>query len=193
MALIEIQFGLFKGKKLKYPDRIALRPSLARVRDVLFNWLGNLSHKKCLDLFAGTGILGIQSLCLGAEYVDFVEADRPLADALKIHLETMRFSTCAHVTYGLAAHFLKNIKNHPKIYDIIFLDPPFDNLTLLDDLWAILPMLCNDSTIIYLEHPKNIPFKAPCDFRYEFIYLKNKQIGEVSIYLIQYRRKANTG
>ena len=85
--------GQWRGRKLQFPDRPGLRPTADRVRETLFNWLGpHLQAAKCLDLFAGSGALGIEALSRGAAHCDFVDADREAVTAVGHHhpLEKLR-------------------------------------------------------------------------------------------------------
>jgi 16S rRNA (guanine966-N2)-methyltransferase len=177
---LKIQFGQRKGKLLQYPALPGLRPTLARSRDVLFNWVQKLSEFTCLDAFAGTGILGIQALCLGAKHVDFIETQAPLIQCIEEHLKTMNFQSQSSLYAIPAKHTVKKLT---KRYDMIFFDPPFDNVTLAQDLWDDLVNkdLIYKDCLIYLEIPKNTVL--------EFCHttqLKHKQIGDVWIYLLQY-------
>ncbi len=177
---LQIQFGQRKGKLLQYPAVPGLRPTLARSRDVLFNWIQKLSEFRCLDAFAGTGILGIQALCLGAKHVDFIEMQAPLITCLEQHLKAMNLQSRSSLYTASAKQAIKNLT---KRYDMIFLDPPFDNITLAQDLWDDLVNkdLVSKDCLIYLEIPKNSIFHF-C----HTTLLKHKQIGDVWIYLLQY-------
>ena len=81
---VRIIGGQWKGRKLRFPARPELRPTLGRVRETLFNWLAPVvSDSSCLDLFAGSGALGFEALSRGAAEVTFVERDRKAASALQ--------------------------------------------------------------------------------------------------------------
>ncbi|HYL70422.1 MAG TPA: 16S rRNA (guanine(966)-N(2))-methyltransferase RsmD, partial [Candidatus Dormibacteraeota bacterium] len=72
--------GSWRGRKLRFPDSPAIRPTPDRVRETLFNWLGGAVHgARCLDLFAGSGALGLEALSRGAAHVTFVERDATAA------------------------------------------------------------------------------------------------------------------
>jgi 16S rRNA (guanine966-N2)-methyltransferase len=125
---LRIVSGTLRGSRIDVPDAAGLRPTPDRVRETLFNWLTPvIDGARCLDLFAGTGALGIEALSRGAAMVDFVEVDAQLADLLRANLSRLRQS--ARVTRGDALRFLENADAG---YDIVFLDPPF-----VADLWAL--------------------------------------------------------
>jgi len=124
---VRIIGGTLRGSKLEVPDAPGLRPTPDRVRETLFNWLMPvISGARCLDLFAGTGALGIEALSRGAATVDFVETDARLADLLRANLA--RLKQAARVTRSDAQRFLAETN---EAYDIAFVDPPFGA-----DLWT---------------------------------------------------------
>src|SRR5437867_10582083 len=92
-GLVRIIAGKWRGRRLKVPDVKDLRPTPDRVRETLFNWLApTIDGASCLDLFAGTGALGIEALSRGASEVDFIECDPRLARALRDNLARLRQS-----------------------------------------------------------------------------------------------------
>jgi 16S rRNA (guanine966-N2)-methyltransferase len=115
--------GNLRGSKLAVPDVPGLRPTSDRVRETLFNWLMPvIEGARCLDLFAGTGALGIEALSRGAAWTDFVESDSRLAQAMRENLQRLK-QTQATVRSGDAATLLR--MPPPSPYDIVFVDPPF--------------------------------------------------------------------
>src|ERR1700761_9030792 len=123
---VRIIGGSLRGSKLDVPDFAGLRPTPDRVRETLFNWLMPvIEGARCLDLFAGTGALGIEALSRGAAHVDFVESDAQLARMLRDNLA--RLKQTASVLQSAASRFLESAGGE---YDVVFLDPPFG-----DDLW----------------------------------------------------------
>ncbi len=177
-----IQFGQKKGKKLSYPINKNLRPTLARARDVLFNWLKcDLKEWRCLDLFAGTGILGIQALSLGAAHVDFVESDIHRGRILQMHLDEMGYDRkskiwCQQVQSCLQKHL------DQECYDLIFLDPPFDQPELVETVFNHLGRFCSEKSLIYFESPAQKIWNLPA----QFSVWKEKKIGDVVIRLFTF-------
>jgi 16S rRNA (guanine966-N2)-methyltransferase len=115
--------GNLRGSKLAVPDVPGLRPTSDRVRETLFNWLMPvIEGARCLDLFAGTGALGIEALSRGAAWTDFVESDSRLAQAMRENLQRLK-QTQATVRSGDAGTLLR--MPPPSPYDIVFVDPPF--------------------------------------------------------------------
>jgi len=124
---LRIVGGTLRGSRIDVPDAPDLRPTPDRVRETLFNWLMPvIEGAHCLDLFAGTGALGIEALSRGAAAVNFVEANAQLADLLRANLARLHQS--APVTRSDALQF---VASGDARYDIVFLDPPF-----AADLWS---------------------------------------------------------
>ena len=88
---LRIVGGEWRSRVLTFPDALGLRPTPDRVRETLFNWLGqDLTGRRCLDLFAGSGALGFEALSRGATHVDMVERARPVHDCLQRSAMTLR-------------------------------------------------------------------------------------------------------
>jgi len=118
---LRIVGGTLRGSRLDVADTPGLRPTPDRVRETLFNWLMPLIEgARCLDLFAGTGALGIEALSRSAAQVDFVETDMRLASLLRENLMRLKQMACVHRRDAL--QFLAATDAR---YDIVFLDPPF--------------------------------------------------------------------
>ena len=148
---VRIIGGLFKRTKLPVADRPGLRPTPDRVRETLFNWLGqDLTGWRCLDAFAGTGALGFESASRGAKEVRLVENDAALVDQLKrissqLKMDTVQIDRADGVSaLGRAA---------PNSLDAIFLDPPFDS-DVFDAAVLAAGQAVTDSGFVYLEAPK---------------------------------------
>ncbi len=115
--------GEYRRRLIDFPDAEGLRPTPDRVRETLFNWLGQeLYGRRCLDLFAGSGALGFEAASRGAEQVVMVEKNRKVYQALQ---EAVKKLGCANVAlhWGDGLEFARQERGR---YDVIFLDPPFD-------------------------------------------------------------------
>ena len=175
--------GQWRGRKLPFPDRPGLRPTGDRIRETLFNWLGpHLQTAKCLDLFAGSGALGIEALSRGAAHCDFVDADREAITAVGHHLNTLDASEHSTVSGDMAEHYLRQTKG---TWDIVFVDPPFDarlgesTLTLLADSERLA-----EASRVYFETSRSQPEAVP-----ERLYdvLREKTAGDVCYRLLSPR------
>ncbi|MEO8801777.1 MAG: 16S rRNA (guanine(966)-N(2))-methyltransferase RsmD [Rudaea sp.] len=154
--------GSLRGSRLDVADAPGLRPTPDRVRETLFNWLMPvIDGATCLDLFAGSGALGIEALSRGAARVDFVESDRGLAAALRENLQ--RLKQTADVACADAISFLLSSQCQ---YDIVFVDPPFAR-----QMWEPVAQALENSgrlaahAWIYLESPAATTLELPSSWQ----------------------------
>ena len=122
--VLRIIGGQWRGRRLRFPAEPEIRPTPDRVRETLFNWLGErVRGSRCLDLFAGSGALGLEALSRGAAHVQFVER-HPAAARELAELLAAWGAREAPVARGDALRFLAGA---PRVFDIVFLDPPFES------------------------------------------------------------------
>ena len=148
---VRIIGGRHRGRRLHFSPGRGLRPTPDRVRETLFNWLqGHILGARCLDLFAGSGALGLEALSRGAAFLYAVEQNRTAAQRLRDNIILLHEGSTAEVVQGDALRVLRTPPETP--FDIVFLDPPFaDGLLpevcrLLEDRdWLAL------DAVIYLE------------------------------------------
>jgi len=120
---LRIVAGNWRSRLLEIAEVPGLRPTSERVRETLFNWLApRIEGARCLDLFAGTGALGLEALSRGAASAVFVESSRRAAKVLEQNARTLDASG-AVVHHGDALEYLKTAE--PASFDVVFLDPPF--------------------------------------------------------------------
>ena len=170
--------GTWRGRKLRFPASAAIRPTPDRVRETLFNWLGGSIHgAQCLDLFAGSGALGLEALSRGAAHVTFVERDAAAVQALRLLLREWQAGD-AHVERCDALRYLAG---EARPFDIVFLDPPFAS-ELLTRAAALLEarQWLSAGARMYVECAARdgLP-PLPAGWQ----TLKAKQAGEVGYYL----------
>lgn len=118
--------GTYGGRRLVAPAGTATRPTSDRVREALFSLLGPLDGARVLDLFAGSGALGIEALSRGAAFAAFVDRDRRALQALRTNLAALAIPDAAvavHAQDAVAA--LKKASERGDAYDVVFLDPPY--------------------------------------------------------------------
>ena len=176
--------GQWRGRKLQFPDRPGLRPTGDRIRETLFNWLGrHLQTAKCLDLFAGSGALGIEALSRGAAHCDFVDADLEAITAVGHHLNTLDASEYSVVSCDMAERYLRQTT---RTWDIVFVDPPFDarlgesTLTLLADSERLA-----EASRVYFETSRSQPEPVPAGL---YDVLREKTTGDVCYRLLSPRQ-----
>jgi len=151
---LRIVAGKWRSRVLPITDEPALRPTSERIRETLFNWLAPTTQgARCLDLFAGTGALGIEALSRGAAHVVFIEKSATLAAGIRTALQQLEAKN-AKVCERDATDYLKNAEPEP--FDIVFLDPPF-NTRLLGEACSLLQKYgwLTANTIVYLEQSKD--------------------------------------
>jgi 16S rRNA (guanine966-N2)-methyltransferase len=123
--VLRIIGGRWRGRRLRFPPQTEIRPTPDRVRETLFNWLAHrVPGAHCLDLFAGSGALGLEALSRGAAHATFVERDLPAVKELRARLVEWGAAD-AHVENQDALRFLAGTP--PQTFDIVFLDPPFSS------------------------------------------------------------------
>lgn len=126
---VRINSGKLRGRQLSFPDIDGLRPTLGRTRETLFNWLRPmLTDSTCLDLFAGSGVLGIEAASIGARQVVLLEQDRSTANHLSASLVNLGLADICTLWTGDACAWLQRCEES---FDIIFVDPPFADTDLL--------------------------------------------------------------
>ncbi len=169
-----------RGSRIDVIDRDGLRPTSDRVRETLFNWLAPMiAGSRCLDLFAGTGALGIEALSRGAAECTFIERDPELARQLQATLARLKVDNARVVN----ADAIRWLSQPAHAFDLVFLDPPFAN-----DLWneAVARLEANGwlapEAHIHVEAPLGSVFAAPPNWRLH----REAQAGAVHFAL--YRR-----
>ena len=173
--------GEWRSRKLQFIDAPGLRPTPDRIRETLFNWLqGAIYDSNCLDLFAGSGAIGLEALSRGAKSVDFVEKNTSASKQLSSNLKLLKSDSSVFTMDALS--FLDK-HSAEQSYDIIFLDPPYRQ-GLLDKSLALLSSknLINDNSLIYLEHESEESF----DFtKFDLEIMKQVSAGQVQSYLLK--------
>jgi len=123
---VRVIAGRWGGRRLAAPPGTATRPTSDRVREALFSMLGALDGARVLDLFAGSGALGIEALSRGAAFCAFVDRDRRAIAALRANLRALEVDDAAFAVYPqTAAGALKKAAAQGDAYDVVFLDPPY--------------------------------------------------------------------
>jgi 16S rRNA (guanine966-N2)-methyltransferase len=123
---VRVVAGAYGGRRLQAPKGDATRPTTDRVREAVFSTLGDLEGERVLDLFAGSGALGIEALSRGAEHALFVERARPALVVLRANLDALGLAPPrATVRAGDALAALRDAPGTAGAYDLVFLDPPY--------------------------------------------------------------------
>ena len=184
--------GRFGGRRLQAPKgRSTTRPTADRVREALFSILGGLDGSVVLDLFAGTGALGIEALSRGAERVVFVERERPAIQALRANLTTLGLlGNEAEVRVGDALVALRTARKAGETYDLVFVDPPYRQAPELGaELSALLPALLSPGARVVVESDR----RAPAELPLEVVQARRYGDTTITIYVSQDLRHRGQG
>jgi 16S rRNA (guanine966-N2)-methyltransferase len=176
--VLRIIGGTWRGRKLRFPASAAIRPTPDRVRETLFNWLGSATRAaRCLDLFAGSGALGLEALSRGAAQVTFIEQDEAAVRELRARLVEWH-AVDARVERADALRYLAGTAQP---FDIVFLDPPFSSGVLARAATMLTERLwLRPGALIYVECAARDGLPAlPGSWQ----VLKAKQAGEVGYHL----------
>jgi 16S rRNA (guanine966-N2)-methyltransferase len=149
--------GKAKGYHLKFPKGTETRPTTDMVRGAIFSILENIAEdwSEVLDLFAGSGALGIEALSRGAGWADFVESEPKCCDIIKENLEKTRFSEQSHV---FCCNAFKALTFLDKEYNIILMDPPYANPSTGDFLTQLASSgLVGAKTTVMITHSSRLP------------------------------------
>jgi 16S rRNA (guanine966-N2)-methyltransferase len=171
--------GQWRGRKLNFTPAPGLRPTGDRVRETLFNWLApNIQGARCLDLFAGSGVLGIEALSRGAQSCQFVDMSSSAITQIQQHLVTLNIegSNCHRQN---AQQFLQQAEGQ---FDIVFIDPPF-GLGLIVASCTLLQQrgLVSESACVYLEQGVQ---ESPPELPTHWLQHRSKVAGDVRYSLL---------
>lgn len=173
---VRIIGGAWRSRVIHFPARPDLRPTPDRVRETLFNWLGqDLGGRRCLDLFAGSGALGFEAASRGAAHVMMVERDAQVCRALEANARLLDARTVEVVRAdGLEFAAVGDAR-----YDVVFLDPPFD-ADVLPRLLQLLPPRLARAALVYVESPVTLQPETG------WTIWRNGRAGHVNYHLLQW-------
>jgi len=195
---LRIIAGQWRGRKFRFPA-LDIRPTPDRVRETLFNWLHDrIEGAHCLDLFAGSGALGLEALSRGAAEVLFVEQRRAACDAIEQLLREWRprdaalaatdtAATAASVLCADALRFLAT--SRPRAFDLVFLDPPYGGELLPAAASALQKGWLRPQARIYVEHARREALPPLPESWHE---LRAGRAGEVGYHLFVYQGDGRT-
>lgn len=172
--------GSARGLRLESLDGLSTRPTLDRVKESIFNMLfDSVTDATVLDLFAGSGALGIESLSRNAEKCTFVDSNKDAVEIIKKNISKASFDDKSEIFFGDYSKYISVCKEK---FDIVFIDPPYmEGLTedALDKLYNA--DVLNDDCIIIIESDKN--FKPHINSNFKII--KDKNYGRVNVCLLE--------
>jgi len=168
--------GEFKGKRLKSVKKSKIRPTSARAKTSIFDILKDeIVGKRILDLYAGSGALGLEALCRGADFTVFVDSSHKSTAIIKKNIEDLNFKEKTRVFNLDSLKFLRRESEEEEKFDIIFCDPPYQKeiLPKVLDLIAEIDIL-KENGIFILEHHKKEKLKQ----KGNLVLVKEKKLGD---------------
>ena len=176
--------GKWRSRIVEFSEQDGVRPTPDRVRQTLFDWVApRIEGARCLDLFAGSGAMGLEALSRGASHVSFVDRGRAQTDAIRSALSRLQGAEEARVICADASAFVA--ADHER-YNLIFVDPPYQS----SDLAQIVPKLESHLALdhrVYVEWAGDRP-----EFPAAWEWLREKRAGRVSFGLLRFGRGETT-
>ena len=171
---VRIIGGQWRSRVIDFPEDVGLRPTPDRVRETVFNWIGQrLDEKTCLDLFAGSGALGFEALSRGAAEVVMIEQSAPIAHSLRDNAQRLEANNFSVIN----TNALQYLRGAARQFDVVFLDPPF-NQGLLGQVLALLPAWLTPDAQVYAE--SELSFEPDATWK----ILKQSRAGQVKFQLM---------
>ena len=171
---VRIISGKWKGKKIFFNLNQDLRPTPDRAKETLFNWLGqDMRSLNCLDLFSGTGALGLEAISRNAQRVTFVEKNKSYLQAIeKVIFSMDKKKDCDFICEDCLS-WIKKYKSSFK-YDLVFIDPPFNKNLIQELIENILDKrILRDKGKLYFEYEKGYDLELPKEIN----LIKEKSLG----------------
>lgn len=171
--------GQWRRRRLGFPNLPGIRPSPDRVRETLFNWLRDvLPGAHCLDLFAGSGALGLEARSRGAAAVLFVDREPQVTETLRAHLAALHATSCE----VLRSDALAFLQGRAQEFDIVFLDPPFDSPLLASSAVALEKGgWLAERAHVYMEYPHGARLVLPVGWE----LIRESRAGRVGFALVR--------
>jgi len=177
--------GRYRGRRLKTPKNNKIRPTADRVREAIFNMLGEkICNSRVLDLFCGTGSLGIEALSRGASQAVFVDKNRASLELVKLNLELIGESEKALIFKSDVFKVFSRLAAEKMFFDIVFVDPPYKeqfHKTVLEEL-ASKGLLAKGAVVVY-ETSHKYKFTEPDPL---YVMIKSKKYGDTKVSFFLY-------
>ena len=153
---MRIVAGSRKGHRIEAPKGVVTRPTGDRVREAVFSIVGPVEEARVLDLFAGSGALGLEALSRGASSCVFVERDRQAARVIQSNLEKLRLTGAVVVARDVAAA-LREERDRGRRYDLVLADPPYEDWAGHETVLAeVLPSVLADAALVVVETSERV-------------------------------------
>lgn len=180
---IRIIAGSRRGHRLRVPAAGDVRPTGDRVREAIFDALGTIEGLRVLDLFAGTGAMGLEALSRGAAHCVLVESGRVVAATLAANIAALSFESVTRVVVSDYLTAVSRLTAEPPPFDLLFLDPPYRMLPEVEArLQPLLPGLLGENGVMIIEGPRSAGACFSRDPVFDRVY------GETRVIMISMRR-----
>lgn len=185
---MKIIAGIYRGLKLRSLPGKEIRPTPGRIREAIFDIISNkIVGAEFLDLFSGTGAVGIEAISRGAKKVTFVEIDVRAVNLIKENLKIIYKDSLPTIIRNNSLQAIKSLNINQIKFDIVFLDPPYFKNYYLKTLQEIdKSTIINEGGLIIVQHSTNVEVKS--DFKNIF-FLKERKYGnsKITIFYINYK------
>jgi 16S rRNA (guanine966-N2)-methyltransferase len=180
--------GQYRGRRLRSPKGLATRPTSDRARESLFALLGDVTGSRAIDLFAGTGALGIEALSRGAAHVVFVERDREALEVARANLQALGVGPDrGSLRHEDALRALGRARDRKETYDLVLIDPPYGQAREWGArLSALLPQLLQPGARLVAESDH----RAPLELESELELVRQRRYGNTEIRIYRHERHA---
>ncbi len=181
---IRIIAGQWRGRRLPVPDSPGLRPTGDRARETLFNWIGpRCIGARCLDLFAGSGALGLEAASRGAAQVTLIEREAWLCQQLRSSIQDLPGSDIVSVVHADALRWIETCADR---FDLVFIDPPFDSRLQASVLVRLIDRgLLADQALVYVEQALLPGQASEPALAAGFELVREKAVGRVLMRLLR--------
>jgi len=183
MRKLKITGGILRGNVIKVEDHITARHTSSKVRESIFNMLGDISGKMVIDFFSGSGIIAFEAISRGANYATFVEIDKKLIKNIKENINCLGIDNLCRILnmdVFIAIPFLHEIK---EIYDIIFMDPPYEKGYISKTFKALEEcIIYHRNSIFVVEYSKREMIENNLSDSWDII--KQKRYGDTMVAIL---------
>mgnify|MGYP000244704053 CR=1 FL=1 len=181
---IRIVSGAKRGLWLRVPPGSGVRPTSEMVREAIFNALGPIPQAQVLDLFAGTGALGLEALSRGAGRCVFVEVERAVAEVLKANIKRLEYERQARVMVGDYRAAVQMLINQGERFDLLFVDPPYRMLSEVEaTLLPWVPSLLSVDGLVVIEGSKSLGTTFGLEVVFDRVY------GDTRVTMVSARKE----
>ena len=188
LGQLRIIAGEWRGRPLQFPAESGLRPTHDRIRETLFNWLqADIVDANCLDLFAGSGALGFESLSRGAAHVTMLETSFDVYTSLVANKSKLKAENLTVLHRSFSSE-LPTLEQGP--FDLVFLDPPYHQGWLEKAIaWLCNNELLNDSALVYVEAEAELDLSFVERYLQPYKHKKTRQV-QYALYTLEASIKA---